>query len=308
MTRPTDVRRVIVVVLDGLRPDAVDAFELASVRNAARSGASTMCGQTVSPSLTWPALTSILTGVSPEVHGVLEERVHVPRPRTKLHPVAALLARGGYPSTAFMSEIPPLYRGIAGRIAKGLGFSEARFVGANATDVVRSAQSTLRTQRRGLIFFHWADADRVGHEHGWMSPEYGAAARQLDSALDVLLDSTDALHDRHTLVVLLADHGGGGVVDNHHEGAHPLNTTIPLILCGGAVARVPLESATLLDVPTTICWALDVKPHESYAGRALIEAFASVRVTTDAIELLPMIQTSSAVPTASSWPTRTSPG
>jgi len=54
-TVPPRFRRVIVVVLDGLRPDAIEAFELANVRRLARLGASALTGRTVQPSLTWPA-------------------------------------------------------------------------------------------------------------------------------------------------------------------------------------------------------------------------------------------------------------
>lgn len=273
MIPPTDVRRAIVVVLDGLRPDAIAAFDLANVRQLMRSGASSLAATTVTPSLTWPALTSLLCGVAPQDHGILADSLHVPRPRTRLQPLPELLATGGYPSTAFMGAIPSLYRGIASRIAKGLGFAEARFAGEHAGSVLLAARSTLRTQRRGLIFLHWADADRAGHEHGWMSDAYGDAARRLDSALGMLVSSTDVHADPHTLLVALADHGGGGVDPRHHEEQHLLNVTIPLALAGRTVRQLTLESASLLDVPPTIACALGVQPPAAYAGRMLREAF-----------------------------------
>ena len=272
MQRQTDIRRAIVVVLDGLRPDAVDAFDLGHLRRVARIGASSMRARTVSPSLTWPALASLMTGVAPDVHGILADSVHFPRPRGKLHPLPELLAQGGYPSSAFMGEVPQLYRGIADRIAKGLGFAEARFAGANAMDVLQAARSTIGSQRDGLIFLHWADADRAGHAHGWMSPEYGAAARRLDEAIELLVSWTGVESDRGTVLILLADHGGGGLVENHHDGDHPLNWTVPLVLVGGAIPHRRLRDASVLDVPPTIAWALGVAPHASYAGRALTAA------------------------------------
>ena len=39
MPTPTAIRRVIIVVLDGLRPDAIDAYDLSNIRAMAQSGA-----------------------------------------------------------------------------------------------------------------------------------------------------------------------------------------------------------------------------------------------------------------------------
>ena len=274
MRSPIDVRRVIVVVLDGLRPDAIDEFDLKELRRLMRSGASSMCARTVAPSLTWPALTSLMTGVEPRVHGILEDAVHFPKPRARLHPLPELLREAGYPSFAFMAEVPPLYRMMAKRIAKGLGFAEALFAGKNAHEVLKAARPTLSQQQEGFVFMHWADADTVGHQHGWMSKKYGEAARVMDAALDQLVDTTAIETDPSSLLILLADHGGGGVVDNHHADPHPLNWTIPFALVGGAVSALELNPPNLLDVPATVAWALGVKPHPSYSGSVLCEAFA----------------------------------
>jgi phosphopentomutase len=174
-----------------------------------------------------------------------------------------------------MNEIPMQYRGVGSLIARGLGFSETRFSGETAPEVLLAAKSTLRAQRRGLILFHWADADRAGHEFGWMSPEYGDAARRLDATLALLTATTGAESDPHTLLIALADHGGGGLVPDHHEGDHPLNSTIPLLLIGGGLRPRQLTGASLLDVPTTVAWALGVAPDQSYVGRVLHEAFVA---------------------------------
>ena len=277
MFRSTEIRRVILVVLDGLRPDAIDAFDLGHVRRLMQLGASTMQGQTVSPSLTWPAITSMLTGVTPDVHGILADSVQIPRPRSRLTPLPTVLRNAGFPTSAFVSQVPVLYRGIAGHLARGLGFDEAHFRGKTAMEVLFAARSALWKQRRGLIFTHWADADEAGHEHGWMSREYGLAASRLDEALGALVQMTGLLQDRGTLLVGLADHGGGGIVNNHHDGDHPLNTTIPMLLAGGSVQRTTLQEARLVDVPTTVASALGVAPPPVYRGRALSEAFVQTK-------------------------------
>src|SRR5262245_25153369 len=176
MQRNTEIRRVILVVLDGLRPDAIEKFDLANVRRLMQLSASTMEARTVSPSLTWPAIGSMLTGVTPQTHGILADSVHIPRPKAKLFPLPDALMRAGYPTSAYVSEVPMLYRGIAGRLSRNLGFAETHFRGKTALEVLFSARQALWKQRRGFIFMHWADADAAGHKHGWMSKDYGVAA------------------------------------------------------------------------------------------------------------------------------------
>jgi predicted AlkP superfamily pyrophosphatase or phosphodiesterase len=274
MSTRAAVRRVIVVVLDGLRPDAIDAFDLSGIRGVARRGASTMSARTVSPSCTWPVMTSLLTGMSPQVHGILRNS-RVPRPRARLYPLPALLSRAGYPTAAFMRALPLLHRGTARLVAKGLGFAEARFAGATAEEVTMSASETLLNQERGLIVMHWSDADDAGERHGWMTQEYGDACRRLDASIGLLMELTSFESDAHTLVIALADHGGGGVTANDHSEEHPLNWTIPLILAGGSVRRMTLDGASLLDVPATAAWALGVIPPAAYVGRPLLEVIGA---------------------------------
>jgi len=275
MSTPTAIRRVIVVVLDGLRPDAIEAFDLSNIRALALTGASTMSARTVSPSCTWPAMTSLVSGVPPETHGILRDSLRVPRPKTPLESLPALLARAGYPSAVFTRTLPALYRVTGRLIARRLGFAEARFAGTTAEEVTMAASKNLRGQERGLIVMHWADADQAGEGHGWMTDEYGEACRRLDSAVDLLMQLTSCRSDPHTLVIALADHGGGGVTLNDHCEEHHLNWTIPLILAGASVRPTRLEEAHLLDVPATAAWALGLTPPAGYAGRVLIEAIAT---------------------------------
>lgn len=271
MFESNEVRRVVVVVLDGLRPDAIEAFNLLNVRQLMQLGAFSTTAQTVQPSLTWPALTSLLTGAHPSTHGIMSDTLHIPRPKNPLTPMPELLARAGMPCSAFLGDVPAVYRVFGTRIGERLGFHQVRFSGKHAHEVVLGARKQLMTQRRGLIFLHLADADRVGHAHGWMTPSYREAACRVDAALGMLAAMTDVESDSGTVVIALADHGGGGLEQNNHDGFHPLNSTIPLIVSGGGVAQRDLGAVSLLDVPPTVLWLLGVEPPASYCGRTLTE-------------------------------------
>jgi arylsulfatase A-like enzyme len=223
-------------------------------------------------------MATLLTGAAPERHGMQSERFQLPRSRGPVDPVAKELSNSSLPSSFFMPRVPFLMRGIASRLATALGLGEFRHHGVNADEVLAAARRNLETQRRGLIMLHWLDADRAGHSHGWMSPAYGEAAQRMDAALGALEESVD-LSDPATLVIALADHGGGGGTLKHHDSAHPLDTTIPVMLVGGAIEPCDLgASVNLIDVPATVLWALGLSRPESYAGRPLLQAFAKLPV------------------------------
>jgi len=274
MLRESPVRRVVLVVLDGLRPDAIPRFDLANVTALARGGASTMLGRTVSPSVTACAMASLLTGATPHRHGLESDRFHLPRSRGTLDPLPRLLAARGLPTSAFLRAMPMLFATVAQRIAAHVGVHRARFRGEDCLAILEAARPTLFEQNTGLILMHWPDADKAGHAHGWMSTGYAEAARKFDAAMGELMQIID-LADPSTLLIALADHGGGGAVPDHHNSDHPLDRTIPIILAGGAVrpGSIP-PGASLLDVPATICWALGLPQPESFAGRALTSCFA----------------------------------
>ncbi len=276
IARPeTPIRRVVLVVLDGLRPDAIPRYALPHLTALARAGASTMFARTVTPSVTACAMASLFTGAAPARHGLESDRFHIPRPRGTLHPLPRVLAEHSLPSSFFMAAVPFLFTGVAQRMAAHLGITQTRLSGTGCEEILAGARSALREQRRGLIALHWPDGDRAGHATGWMSPGYEDAARRMDDALGALVRQV-GIDDPATLIIAMADHGGGGARADHHNSEHPLDRTIPIILAGGSVRPGEIAAgASLLDVPPTICHALGVPSPESFAGFPLTSPFAS---------------------------------
>lgn len=264
------IHRVVLVVLDGLRPDAIDAFSLRHWQRLERSAACSRAATTVTPSVTAAAMASLLTGARPSVHGLTSDRFHLPRRRGELQPLPQHLAHHGLLTAAFVRELPPLFRGVGARLATRLGVATPSFRGRSAPEIVMAARGALSGSGRGLVLLHLPDADDAGHTHGWMSEEYGAASRRLDESLGMIAALAGVGEDPGTLLVAMADHGGGGVVPSCHEAEHPLNRTIPMMFAGCAVTpeRLP-DGVSLLDVPPTICEVLGVPVHPTYVGRPL---------------------------------------
>ncbi len=111
-----------------------------------------------------------------------------------------------------------------------------------------------------------------------MSRAYLEAARAADEAVAELAGAV--LADAAAVLLVTADHGGGGGVPTDHDLPHPANDAIPIVAAGAQVlpGRGP-AGASLLDLPPTILRALGVPVPRGYAGRALdlfVESAAAV--------------------------------
>ncbi len=185
-----------------------------------------------------------------------------------------LLEEAGYLTHGVHGRGAPALPAHGASAGRRLGRARPSFDGDGADEILQAALPALRSQRSGLLLLHWPDGDRAGHAAGWMSPAYGDAARRMDAALGRLIDLTGLEHDPTTVLIALADHGGGGVAPRNHASAHPFDRTIPIVVAGGAVVPGPLRAGTsILDVPATVLWALGIAPPPIYEGRPMVEAF-----------------------------------
>jgi len=273
MDQGAAVRRVVVAVADGLRSDMVESGALPVMSHLLGKGAWTARGCTVSPSVTSAAMTTLFTGVSPDVHGIGKEGFAIPREVHRLQPLTRLLSAASHPSSLFIPGIPAGYRWLANTLGSLAGIGMFRAAGTGAEEVLENAWVGLRSQRRGLVFMHWPDADRAGHSYGLSSWQYHEAAGRVDRALGRLWESLEGEPDSRTLLVVCSDHGGGGLRERGHDSDHPLDTTIPILLAGAGVRPGELPPARLIDLPPTILWALGVPIPAEYGGRVLTEAF-----------------------------------
>lgn len=267
-TPPADL--VMVVVLDGLRPDAIDSFSLPQLSRLREIGAYSSVATTVSPSATWAAMASLLTGVSPDRHGIVHDVRRLSMRDRGLDPLPRVLERAGFPTIGVLGDVPRLYRPISSAIGRRLGIADIHHAGHTAPEIAIAAGSLIAQRQRGLVIIHLPDADRAGHTYGWMSPQYEQGAHRLDAAAGMIAMMANPRHQRRTRIIMLADHGGGGVVPNEHGSDHPLDRTIPLLMLGSGVPAGRIAGAPrLLDVPVSVCDALGVSVPESYEGRTL---------------------------------------
>ncbi len=269
------MRRVVFVLADGLRPDAITPSRMPSLDALSGEYTVALRATTVRPSITVAALTSLATGLSPRSHGFTEPGLAFLSRLAQLRPVGRELARAGHPTTIVAQELSVVERSVVGALAGAAGLGRLTGRGRGARQVAVTAHEALATRQHGVVFVYLNDCDVAGHRAGWMSEDYLAAASEVDAAIGMLAGAA-----RDSLLIVVADHGGGGVTPTDHHEPHPGNDHIPLVLAGPAVTRRHrlTRPVSLLDLPPTLLWWFGVDIPASYEGRVLTEAFAPAEV------------------------------
>lgn len=266
-------RHVIVVSIDGLRPDAIDTYGAKTLQRLMREGSYTLSGRTIDPSKTLPSHTSMLTGQPPERHGVLWNTVATADANTIELPNVFSLARArGYTTAAFFSKakFQPL------QVEGTLDYSQApgglfgRWSGKRTlTDVT----SYLEAARPNLLFVHLSDPDAAGHRSGWMTAAYGRAVQAADAEVSRLMTvAARAFGDGNFSIIVTADHGGH---ETNHGSDDPRDVTIPWIAWGRGVKPGLLtpETVRTMDTAATVLWLLAIDRPADWTGQPVIHAF-----------------------------------
>ena len=269
-------RNVVVVSIDGLRPDAIEAYGAVTLQRLMREGSYTLSASTIHPSKTLPSHTSMLTGQPPEQHGVLWNNVATADANTVDVPNIFGVARAhGYRTAAFFSKakFQPL------QVDGTLDYSQApgglfgRWSSERTmTDVARY----LEGAKPNVLFIHLTDPDAAGHRAGWMTPEYGRGVRAADSAVTQLLSVAERTYGTGNFsLIITADHGGHGT---NHGSDDPRDVTIPWIAWGKGVKPGVLTPSTIrtMDTAATVLWLLAVDEPSDWVGTPVIAAYEVV--------------------------------
>jgi predicted AlkP superfamily pyrophosphatase or phosphodiesterase len=263
---------VIVVSIDGLRPDAIETFGARTLLRLMREGSYSLQARTILPSITLPAHTSMLTGTTPDVHGVTwnDEALSVHGYIT-MPTIFAYAHAAGFRVTAFFSKPKFLHLMVPGTL------DYATAPGGSGTwspdRVVDEAQRSTIVQQPNLLFVHMGEPDFSGHEHGWMSRQYGEAVRVADAELEELLTTADRRYGAGNYTIIVSsDHGGH---DHGHGSADPLDVTIPWIVWGQGVQPAIVLPAGIrtMDTAATALWLLGIPLPAAVVGRPVLGAF-----------------------------------
>jgi arylsulfatase A-like enzyme len=265
------------ISVDGLRPDAIQAFKADTLSRLIREGSYTLAATTILPSKTLPSHTSMLTGESPDKHrvtwnnkrmfatGAVETPTIFGVLRSKGFKTAAFFSKSKFedlqaPGSLDYSQAPG---GLLGGMIPGRWPSNR-----TAEDAARYMESN----RPDLLFVHFGDADTAGHRSGWMTAVYGDAVRKVDASIARLLTAADKVYgEKNYTVIVTADHGGH---NRDHGSDNPLDVTIPWIAWGKGILPGQIsDKVKTMDTASTVLWLFGVDEPTDWAGQPITGAF-----------------------------------
>ncbi|MDP3279274.1 MAG: alkaline phosphatase family protein [Deltaproteobacteria bacterium] len=264
-SQPRPYDHVVIVSIDGLRPDAIAMTDTPNLRMLRSQGAWAQEARTITHSYTLPSHTSMLSGVDVDRHGLLHNNF-TPRHGFTRSVTALYIARdAGFTTAMFVSK--PKFRHIA--IPGSVDVFERPDYACGP--VVRQAAAHLQATREGITFVHLSEPDGAGHSRGWMTESYMRAIAQADRCLGVLLRTIQARADRGRVLLLVsADHGGHG---RTHGSTQENDMRIPWIAWGSRVRLGDFsEPVSTMDTAATALGALGLATPADWTGRPVRRA------------------------------------
>ncbi len=252
--------KVIMILVDGMRPDAVLACGHAFVDELMQNSTYTMQGTTVMPSVTLPVHMSLFHSVVPERHGVTTN-LFTPQVR----PVPGLceqLSLAAKKAAMFYTwdELRDITRPNSLTYSLLINGHKNRDTDHQVTE---AASLYILAEQPDFVYLYLGETDDIGHRYGWMSEMY---LQTIQKAFNCIERIYRQWSEEYTIIVL-ADHGGH---DRGHGTSMAEDMTVPLFFCGKAFEKNrQITSASVLDIAPTIAKLLEVPPAEEWEGKAL---------------------------------------
>lgn len=263
------VQTLLLISIDGMRPDAMVAADTPAMDGIRRRGSWTLQAQTVMPSVTLPCHTSMMRGVDTPRHGITTNTFHpLARPVPSLFDAAHAAGKlvGCYHN---WGELRDLWE--PGSVETAYFHRACRA----PHDDDRLADALIDHVRRtplDLIFLYLGYTDEAGHRNDWMSEAYLAAIVNADRCIARVLAELER-SGRETAVLVLSDHGGHG---RSHGTESPEDMTIPWLAAGPGIreGHEILSPVRIFDTCPTAAAMLGLPAAREWEGRIVEEIFA----------------------------------
>lgn len=217
-----DKPHVVLISLDGFKPEYLERFDLPTLKRLAARGARAKAMQPVFPSLTFPNHYSLVTGLESAKHGIVSNRFFDPaRKDSYVYTDSQKVTDGSW----YGGEPIWVTAETQGMVAACYFWpgSEAAIKGVRptiyttySTEVPNEARVKtvlewlqMPAERRPhLITLYFSDLDTASHAGALDHPRVEAAAKSLDTLIGTLVAGLDALPLRDRVYLLItSDHG-----------------------------------------------------------------------------------------------------
>ena len=255
-------KKVILISIDGMRPDGLQTCGNPYVKELEKLCTYTYAGSSVFPSVTFPCHFSMTHSVTPQRHGILTN-TYVPQVRPVAGIFEKIRAAGGI-SAMFYGWEPLRDIALPGSLKYGT------YIGAytrESSDTVLTDEAlrVIGENKPDFVFLYMVETDeKGGHDHGWMTPEY---LGQIRAAVENVRRVYERFGDEYTILVT-ADHGGH---DRAHGTELPEDMTIPMFFLGEEFeAGKELHGVSILDLAPTIAAIMGVPAAPEWEGKVLV--------------------------------------
>ena len=255
-------KKVILISIDGMRPDGFLSCGNAFCEEMMKRGAYTLDATTVFPSVTLPCHMSMFHSVPPERHGITTNTYTPP-----VRPVNGIFEQvkaAGKKGSMFYGWHP--LRDIC-RAGSLFAAEYIHSYGDEHTDGILTdkALSHIEKYHPDFVFLYMVETDeKGGHDSGWMTDTY---LSYISCAIGNVKRVLEAAGEEYTIIVT-ADHGGH---DRGHGSDSPFDMTIPMFFIGNDFeAGKKLENVSILDLAPTISDLLGVEKCREWEGKTLI--------------------------------------
>lgn len=267
------VKKVLVIGLDGVRPDVLAQVNTPNIDALIAAGAFADRVTTKAQTISGPGWSSMLTGVWPAKHRVVNndftpnDYANYPDFLTRLELVDREF------STFAVVDWPPLGGPDSGGPLIGdtvdakLMFDgeEHGYYSADSASVAAAARY-LANQDPDASFVYIGNPDVVAHEHGGLAAEYYNSIETADAHVGTLVEAvrSRATFDQEDWLILIStDHGHKD--EGGHGGTSPEETTVFYLASGPSAARgATTFDPNLVDVAVTALAHLGVVADPSW--------------------------------------------
>jgi predicted AlkP superfamily pyrophosphatase or phosphodiesterase len=260
-------KHVVIISIDGLRPDALAQAEAPVLDSLIAQGSYSPNAKTVSLSITLVSHASMLSGLLPAKHGIEWGVPYIGWPGMNGPTIFSLAHAAGLSTAMVFGKDKLNYLVLTGSVDRLFGQN------THDTEIKEQAIKIIKEGLPNLLFIHFPDTDRVGHDYGWMSTNQLQSVAFVDGLIGEIIAAIDEGGYRDsTVFIITADHGGH---NKTHGDDAPQDRTIPWLAVGpGIPAGVTLTTdINTMDTGRHRLRLLDVPVPDMLDGQPIMAVF-----------------------------------
>ena len=274
--------RVLVIGIDGVRPDALQIADTPAIDELITAGAFTKNTKILgdryrdNETISGPGWSSFLTGVWADKHGVNDNTFRGENYDKYPHFFAYLKQAFPKAVTGSFVDWEPIDTFILrdADVREVCPASNKDSLSQKDEKLANKAAEFLAQQNPHAVFVYFGQVDEIGHQDGFHPsvPSYLQALQTVDAHVAILVKAIQSRPEylaENWLVVISTDHGGRG---RKHRGGHdvPEIFTTFLVVSGSSsiqgeieepsyIVDIPVTALTHLGVAVDVAWQLDGK-------------------------------------------------